>query len=404
MSAKRILVLTNRVPYPLNDGGNLAMKAMIEGYVKRGWQVYLLSMNTSRHYIKESTLNTIYQNVYQFDTVDVNNDVNVKQLVENFVFSRQPNHAERFANKEFRERLKEVLEAFSPHVVQLESIFLATYIDDINRCSNALTILRLHNIEYQIWTRLAREQTNPLKKYYLANLAKRIKRFEEWAWQEFDLLLPITEVDATIVERIVSKEKIHTSPYGIDLSTIVTNITEEKWVGYHIGAMDWQPNVEGVKWFIETVWPSVRGDSASFEFYFAGRNMPEYFYDKKVEGVHCEGTVPDANTFIADKKILIVPIHSGGGIRIKILEAMALGKIVISTAVGMQGVDAEEGVHYLLANNAEEFADAIAWCLNNKEKGNEIGEKAKSLIKEKYTAAAIMASIDEKILPLITMG
>lgn len=402
MSAKRLLVLTNRVPYPLNDGGNLAMSAMIKGYVKLGWEVYLLSMNTTRHYVANDVLSEIYKDLYQFETVDIDNSVGALQVISNFFFSRQPNHADRFYQESFREKLKEVLVSFNPSVIQLESIFLATYLRDIREASKAFTTLRLHNIEYQIWERLAHETKNPIKKYYLSNLAGRIKHFEEDVWGKFDLLLPITNIDAEIVANTVSQNIIHVAPYGLETVMHEQEARQEKWVGYHIGAMDWQPNVEGVKWFIEDAWPIVTQSSPEFEFHFAGRNMPQSLFDMHIEGVSCEGMVPDANDFIADKKILIVPIHSGGGIRVKILEAMAMGKIVISTSIGMQGIDAQHSIHFLLADDATGFANAISWCLNNRDKAVAIGAKAKSLISKNYMAESIMSAINEKIIARIS--
>lgn len=398
MQAKRILILTNRVPYPLNDGGNLAMKAMVDGYMQNGWEVFLLSMNTTRHYVHRGVLARIYRDVAAFETVDVDNNVRLLPTLSNFFFSSEPNHAVRFRNAGFRKKLVEVLRAFKPDVVQAESPYLSVYLPDIKRNPNVFTILRMHNIEYQVWDRLAAETMNPLKRIYLRNLAARIKRFEEKAWAEYDLLLPITRYDENVARSTLKNPQIFTVPFGININNQPVATQPEKWVGYHIGAMDWLPNVEGMRWFITDVWPQLKQSIPAFEFYFAGRKMPEELKKINIQGVHCVGEVPDAGLFIADKKILIVPLRSGGGIRVKILEALAVGKIVISTGVGMQGIDAVNGEHYLEANTADEFITAIKWCLDNREEAENISQRGSLLVKKMYDAGALASKLSEVVL------
>lgn len=401
MAAKRILILTNRVPYPLNDGGNLAMRAMIEGYHKAGWQVYLLSMNTSRHYVESDKLANIYKHIHAFDTVDINNEVTAFAIARNFIFSTQPNHAERFYSNRFADKLTQVIRDFQPDIVQVESVFLATYLPQVKRQTHALTVLRLHNIEYQVWNRLAGESKGILKKAYLGNLSRRIKAFEIKAWQLFDLLLPITETDAEVVLRAGVQTPAYIVPFGINIEDIPPASSANKLFAYHIGAMDWLPNEEGIKWFLQEVWPLVRKQQPALEFFFAGRNMPAYFTHMEMEGVHCMGEVADAAAFISDKSILVVPIRSGGGIRVKILEAMAAGKIVISTDIGIQGIEASAGVHYIAANTPAEFAAAFNEILNDEVKARRISEEARKLVWSRYNETAIMNGLLNRVKDLL---
>ena len=400
MQARRILILTNRIPYPLNDGGNLAVQSMIEGYQKAGWEVFLLSMLTTRHPVPAEKLGELFKGLAGFATVPVDNDVKPLPTIANYLFSRKPNHVHRFYHRSFEKKLKDVLLSFKPEVVQMESVFLATYLDTIKQHSKAVNVLRMHNVEHQIWERLADEIKNPFKKQYLRNLAKRIKKFEIGTWKKFDLLLPITKDDAAIVHFLYHHVNMVTAPFGIDTSNIVAS-TNEKWVGYHIGAMDWVPNAEAIKWFISQIWSQVMNVAPGFQFYFAGRNMPEYFQGRLPDGIHCAGEVEDANAFIADKKILIVPLRSGGGIRVKILEAMAAGKLVISTDVGMQGIEAENGVHYFSANSARQFKEAIRKAIADKEASERIAAKGKELVEEKYRQESVAAVVVKGIEALL---
>ena len=397
MQQRKILIITNRVPYPLKDGGNLAMHAMIEGYHHAGWQVYLLSMNTSKHHIAHDALKRLFTHLYAFDWVDVDNTLKTKDILKNFFFSKQPEHAKRFYNEAFKEKLKNILVSFKPDVVQVESVYLTTYLPEIKMYSDAVAILRLHNIEYQIWQSLAKKQRNPLKKFYFENLTKRVRDFERTAWRQYNLLLAITEKDAAVVSRLEDVAHVAVAPFSIDTQKIQPSTGNEKWVGYHIGAMDWIANQSGMRWFLHHVWPMIHKTIPRFEFYFAGRKMPDEFKKIRLNGVYCLDEVPDADEFIADKKILIVPLLSGGGIRVKILEAMAAGKIVISTATGIKGIDAKAGEHYLRAHNPEDFVKAIKWCLNNKEAAENMAVNARALVIEKYENSTVIRKIINEV-------
>lgn len=400
MLSKRIMILTNRVPYPLNDGGNMATSAMVNGYKENGWDVFLLSMNTSRHKVDEQVLSNIYQDIH-FKTVNVDNAVKPLATLSNYLFSKEANHVARFKNDDYSKVLKEAILEFKPDVIQVESIYLSTYLPIIRTLTSARTILRLHNIEHQIWSRLANEAKQILKKEYLKNLTKRIKQFELKSWNEYDLLLPITEVDAYAAAEHVNAEKLYTIPFGIDVDENENiEVAKQRWVGYHIGAMDWQPNKDGIQWFLKEAIPEILQNIPEFQFYFAGRNMPDDIIVNNI-AVHNLGEVPDASKFIKDKKILIVPIHSGGGIRVKVLEAMAAGKVVISTDVGIQGIDAVPDTHYLRANTATDFMLAISWCLSNKKQSEEIAQNAKQLVLKQYNQQHIAKKLSSVVLNML---
>ncbi len=403
MGERKILILTNRVPYPLNDGGNLAMHAMIEGYKYSGWQVYLLSMNTSKHALPENVLNSLYKDIYAFDWVNINNDVTTLKILKNYFFSKEAEHVERFYNPEFEHKIVEILKDFRPDVVQVESVYMSTYLPAIKQNSRAVKVLRMHNIEYHIWHGLGAKNKNKFKRRYLFNLTKRLKNFERESWKKYDLVLPITEKDAFHVSRLEKLSDVVVAPFSIEIENLPPISRSERWVGYHLGAMDWIPNREGMRWFLKDVWPKIHNAIPKFEFYFAGRNMPEEFQNMEIEGVHCLGEVDNAADFLADKKILIVPISSAGGIRVKILEAMAAGKVVITTPEGIKGLDAKVTEHYLLARKPEDFVKAVKWCIMHPQKAEEMAEKARELVLTKYEYRKVIVTVINEIEVLLKL-
>ncbi len=400
---RSILLITNRIPYPLRDGGALAMDAMIRGYATAGWQVHLLAMNTSRHPVSKEGLAGLYTDIAGFYTVDVDNSVSTAGILKNLLLSSEPEHVGRFRSAAFAEKLQDLLAAVKPDAVQLESPFLATYLPLIRK-AGVVEIYRMHNVEGQIWKRLAAESAGP-KKAYLKTLAKRLTHYEQQLWRSVDLLLPITKADATAVREAAIHTPMVVAPFAppsVKAGAMKPYSVNRKINAYHIGAMDWLPNAEGVRWFLDDVWPKLHKWAPEVEFHFAGRAMPEAFQKGLPEGVFCAGEVVDAEAFIADKDVLVVPIRSGGGIRVKILEAMAAGKLVISTDVGMQGIDAQPDMHYLSANSAHDFAHLIAWATSHAEKVAAITAAAQELIRERYDAAAIMEKVTTAVEALIS--
>ena len=393
MADRKILIVTNRVPYPLRDGGNLAMHAMIEGYHRAGWQVYLLAMNTIRHKVSANQLKTLYKDIHAFNWVDIDNSVTNGKIIKNYLFSRTPEHVERFYRPEFEDKLIEALNEFRPDCVQIESVYLSTYLPAIKKYSTAVTILRLHNLEYQIWASLSRKRGNALKQFYLNSLATRVRKYEREVWKKYDLLIPITEKDASQVIMLETVKDIIVAPFSIDVQKVPVNTVTEEWVGYHLGAMDWLANQDAIRWFIDEIWPRVRKAVPDFRFYFAGRNMPDEFKDYNNAGIYGLNEVPDAAEFIADKKILIVPLRSGGGIRVKIMEAMAAGKVIIATPVAIKGIEAKTGEHYLQARRPQDFAKAIKWCMDNKSEAQAIADNARAMVRSKYDHSTVIGNV-----------
>ncbi|MES2480036.1 MAG: glycosyltransferase family 4 protein [Bacteroidota bacterium] len=385
-----ILIVCNRVPFPLKDGGALAMFAMINGWHKLGWQVHVLTMNTSRHRISADQLPELFRQIESFEMVDVDTEIRLIPTLKNFIFSKKPQHAERFYFKHFEEKLMDAIKKINPQVIQLESIYLQEYSTAIHNHSEALLIQRLHNIEAELWQRLAEETNNIFKQFYLRNLSKRIGNYEKSVWDNCDALIAITNADESYIRNTDCSTKMVTIPFGIELSDIQETTDVPGCETYHIGAMDWQPNIEAMEWMRDEIVPAILKQIPKFSFQFAGRNMPDAFKQNKEESFFCAGEVKDAAAFMEDKKVLIVPLRSGSGIRIKTLEAMAAGKIVISTSVGIQGIEALDKIHFLKVDTAAEFASAIDWCMHNRQAALTIAANAQQLISEKYNQNVLM--------------
>lgn len=404
MNREVVLIVCNRVPYPLRDGGALAMYAMIEGWYRLGKEVHVLAMNTSRHPVGIEELPDLFRSIASFSMSDTDNDIRWSRVLKNLLLSDKPEHAQRFYSQEFENQLVRLCNQVQPAMVQLESIYLHEYVPALRKhFPEMLVIQRLHNVEREIWSRLAAQTQNSWKRAYLRNLSDRIARYEEQVWRETDLLLPITRKDASAITSCGIDTPQCVIPYGLQLDGQMIAFPEENMHAYHIGAMDWKPNAEAMDWMQREIVPAVLRKLPGFRFSFAGRNMPERFAGAINATFCCCGEVPDAATFIADKQILIVPLRSGSGLRVKTLEAMAAGKLVISTSVGIQGIDALEDIHFLRADSADAFADKIIWAYAHPQHAKRIALNARDLVKEHHDAAQLMKELESKVETLLSI-
>ena len=384
-SPMRILQLMNKVPWPPNDGGAIACLNMTKGFSMLGHEVTVLSMNTSKHHINIKEMPSNIRNKADFHLVEVPASIHWLEAAMNLLFSDLPYNAQRFISDEFSGQLAQLLSVKTFDVIQLEGLYLCPYIPVIRQYSDALISYRAHNIEFEIWDRTAKLSKSWRSKY-LRNLSKRIKRFEISYLNTYDLLVPITDRDGIILDSLGNVKPRHTSQTGIDFASLVPTAKKLEFPSlFHIGALDWAPNQEGLIWFFDKCWPQIHAGNPNLKFYLAGRNAPEWLERRfKLDGVVYLGEITDAYDFINSKAVMVVPLFSGSGMRIKIIEGMALGKPIVTTDIGTEGIPTQDGHNIMIANGADEFVASINRLINNRELFNEIGKNAIGFIQEKF--------------------
>ena len=388
----RILLLCNKPPYPASEGGPMAMNSIITGLLEAGHQVKVLAINSEKYNVKESDIPEEYKQKPGIELIDV--DLTVKPLNAFLnLFTRKSYHAERFISEEFKKRLAAVLDKEQFDVVQLEVLFMAPYVETIRRHSKAMIVLRAHNVEHKIWERIAKDTKSPLKRWYINHLAKTLKEFELNALETVDGVAAITRKDAAFFRKYCSKPVIDI-PFGVYPEQFDPKYEiEGKPKFYHIGSMNWMPNEEGIRWFVDEVLPKTVEKVPDFVYHLAGRSMPEWLTSMKNPHVDVVGEVPDAKEFVTNHDIAIVPLLSGSGIRIKIIESMALGKTVITTRVGAEGILYDEEVNIIIAENKAKMVEAIRSLNENPETAVRIGQAARKLVEETYDNRKIIARL-----------
>jgi len=368
------------------------MNSIITGLLDAGHHVKILAVNSEKFNVKESDIPDEYKRKTGIELIHV--DLSIRPL-KAFInlFTRKSYHVERFISKAFRERLVEVLEKEQFDVVQLEMLYMTPYVDDIRAHSKAMIVLRAHNVEHKIWERMAKETKFPLKRWYINHLAKTLKEYELNALETIDGIAAITRKDAAFFRKYCSKPIIDI-PYGVYPEEFTPKYEiEGKPKFYHIGSMNWMPNEEGIQWFIDEVLPKTVEKVPDFVYHLAGRNMPEWLTTLNDPHVNVIGEVPDAKEFVANHNVAIVPLLSGSGIRIKIIESMAMGKTVITTRVGAEGILYDEEVNIIIAENKAKMVEAIRSLNENPQIAVRIGQAARRLIEETYDNRKIIARL-----------
>jgi glycosyltransferase involved in cell wall biosynthesis len=372
-----------------------------EGFLQAGVQLSMLAMNTARHKVNINKLPELYSRLQHFETVDTDNRIKPYDAFIN-LFKQMSYHIDRFITDEYKNALIKMLHKEDFAIVQLEGLFLVPYIPIIRQFSRAKISIRLHNIEHKIWERLASGAKNPLKKMYLNLLVKRLKKYEITHLNDYDLVLPISEEDEQLYRELGGKKPVFLHPFGIDVHKIPFCPSDNEPLSlYHIGAMDWMPNQESVNRLIEDIMPLVNQQLPDLKLYLAGRYMPDYYLNNHWKNIEVAGEVRDAQAFETNKSILIVPLISGGGVRIKIFQGMAMGKTIITTNVGIEGIKAINGKHVLLANTPEEFAQQIKNVVTHPEKIKQIGAAARMLIEDKYDRTKLIKALLDRYEELI---
>ncbi len=389
-----ILILSNKVPYPPKDGGSIATLNLAKGLSEFA-KVTLLTLNTSKHYFDIKKIPEKLNSKIKF--IDSYIDTTIKPFValKNLLFSEMPYNAERFICQKFIEKIIEELKNNIFDIIQLEGLYLTPYIYILKKYSDAKISLRSHNIEHEIWQRTLAQQNNFAKRKYIKILTSRIERMEVEMLNKYDLLVPITERDGKILDKLGNKQASHTTPTGYEIDNKKPHYENIEFPSiFHLGALDWSPNQEGILWFLHNCWENILEKMPDLKFYIAGRNAPSWFVEKiKQKNVVFCGEVESADDFINSKALMIVPLLSGSGMRIKIIEGMALGKTIISTSIGVEGIPASHNVNILIANKPDMFSEEIIAILNNKIIFFEIGSNANSFISKNFDNLSISKSL-----------
>ena len=388
-----ILLLCNKSPFPPSEGGPMAMNSIITGLLEAGHNVKIMAFNSEKYHVDINSIPEDYRKKTRIEFIDIELKINPIEAFKN-LFSDESYHVKRFISEKFKERLVKVLKKERFDIVQLEMIYMAPYIETIREHSNAKIVLRAHNVEHKIWERIAKETVFFAKRWYINHLTRTLRKYEMGILNKVDGIAAITITDAAFFRRVTATPVIDL-PFGVDIDKF-NPVFEvgDKPTFYHIGSMNWMPNEEGIKWLLKNVWDEVHKRIPDAMLYLAGRNMPKWLKKTKKKNVVVVGEVPDAHEFVNQHNIAIVPLFSGSGMRIKIIESMALGKTVITTLVGAEGIQYSEFEDIIIADNVPKMVENICRLYEHPEEAEAIGLNARRLVEDIYDNKKIINRLE----------
>jgi sugar transferase (PEP-CTERM/EpsH1 system associated) len=320
------------------------------------------------------------------------------------LFSSRPYVINKYKNSRIVEEIKKRVASGKVDVLLCDFLEMSVNLADIR---GVPMVLFQHNVETEIWRRHFETNENPLKKGYLYIDYRRFYKYEKMACGWFDDVLVVSEADGGLLRENYDVKHTTIIPTGVDTEYFKPNpgLMEPKSIAF-VGSMDWLPNQDAVEYFVGEIYPKIKTKVTDVRFCIVGRRPPEKIMNlaKLDSSVTVTGTVDDIRPYVDKARVYIVPIRIGGGTRIKIYEALAQKKAIISTAIGAEGLPLVDGKHIIIADDPERFADAVIRLLNDDDDlGMRISENGYSLVKEKYSWEKVAGSFSRALQEVVNL-
>jgi sugar transferase (PEP-CTERM/EpsH1 system associated) len=301
------------------------------------------------------------------------------------LFSSQPYSLTKFCRPEVRRKLHALLQQEIYDVILCDFIFAAGVIP-----WNSVTpkVLFTHNVEATIWRRHYEVATSPLWKAISWREWRKMEAAERRYLKLADHVLTVSETDRDAFVPLVDPERLSVVPTGVDIDYFQPMPIEELTDSLvFTGSMDWLPNEDAILYFVDAILPLIREKCPSVVLEVVGRSPSRKLQAlaETEKSVRLTGWVEDIRPFVARGSVCIVPLRIGGGTRLKIFEAMAMGKAVISTSVGAEGLAVKTGENILLADTPKDFAESVIALINDSKRRQHLGTAARALVQENYS-------------------
>lgn len=304
------------------------------------------------------------------------------------LFSRYPYYADKDYDARLKARAHQLLEQDKYDLVVCDFIHMARNALDIKSVPK---VLFEHNVEAQLLERYAEAQPPGPARWMLHNQARKMRWFEDWAGKQFDAVVAISENDLKLYQEWFGWKHAQVIDTAVDVDFLAPSgrqPTPGRVV--FIGGLDWPANQEGCKWFVQQVWPKILAGNPQATVQLVGRNPPTALLKLgERPGVSVFGNVPDVRPYLEDAAVMIAPLLVGGGTRLKIVEAMAAAKAMVSTSLGAEGLPVENGKHLVLADDPDAFAREVLALLADPARAQALGAAARKHMCDNYSAETV---------------
>jgi sugar transferase (PEP-CTERM/EpsH1 system associated) len=302
----------------------------------------------------------------------------------------------KYRSAEFRRRFDALVAEIDFDLIVCDFLFPAVNLPKRLPCP---AVMFTHNVESEIWRRHAETKAGGLSKLLYGMQYGRMLHYEGDALRRFDGVLAVSDADRDTFDRIYPgaiQRPVHVVPTGVDIEffTAAASDASSRELVF-TGSMDWLPNEDAMLYFCRDVLPLIRAEEPNVHLSIVGRApTPAVKQLAEQAGVAVTGRVDDVRPYMRDAAVYIVPLRIGGGTRLKIFEAMAMGKAVVSTTVGAEGLPVTHGEHVLLADQPDTFARAVVHLLRDVDRRRQLEIASRALVVEKYDWSAVAGELE----------
>ncbi len=385
-----ILVLSSKSPYPLKDGHSLRTYNLFK-QVSRKNNIFFLTYFASKEEEDNFTeIEKICKMALGFKLPVANSRfLLIWALVKN-LFSPLPFVCEKYRTKEMLDMIKKILNEEKIDLVHVDILPLMNYYGIIKKYP---IVLNAHNVESLLLKRRVSCTTNLLERLYLWIQYIKLYTFEKKQFLLANCCAAVSQQDKEFLQKMSPNSPVHIIANGVDIDYFsYDGKNSETDALIYVGGFNWFPNLDGMNYFCEKILPIITGQIGYIQTFVVGKEDKKFQYADKITPVGC---VEDTRPYINKAKIFIVPLRVGGGTRLKILNAMAMGKAIVSTSIGCEGLDVQNGINIIIEDKPERFAEAVVELLNNDKKRKLLGDNARKLVEEKYTWEEIGEKMNE---------
>ena len=386
----KILFLSPTVPFPLTDGGRIRVFNLLKQIAKKS-DVTLLALETQATDADGiAELRQLGIRVHLVPNAPTLPRVSFGTLVKAFL-GRQPITVARYDLPAYRQKFRALIADQTFDLIHYEMFHTAQFRTE----TNLPGVLSQQNVDSAIWRRLCSETVNPFYKFTYWTQQLAFQRYERVLSPKFDAVTCTSDIDAAVFQHHCAEDAIKIIPNGVDVTHYLPDFSSEAPAHLiYIGSMDWYPNEDAVAFFADEVLPRIQEKVPDVAFSIVGGN-PSVRVQKLAErdGVVVTGRVPEIKPYFAEATVFVVPLRIGSGTRLKILEALAMGKAIVSTTVGAEGLELRDGEEIFIADEPIAFADAVTRLLTDSELRRRIGENGRARVERDYD----WQSIGEKL-------
>ena len=377
----KILFLSITIPYPPTDGGRIRVMNLLKQIAKKN-EVTLLALETEptdregvAHLHRLGVEVELVPHPPRMPPLRLRTGIRA-------LLKRKPITVARYDLPAFRQKLHSVLAERSFDLVHYEMLHAAQYVVE----TDIPSVLSQQNVDSHIWGRLCEQTQHPIRKLLFWWQKRSFSRYERTMSPKFNVVTCVSEIDRDLLQGVCPDQPIEVIPNGVDTGLYQPDPdAEEPATLIYTGSMDWYPNEDAVIYFAEKILPKIQAEHPDVQFYIVGKSPTEWVEQlAQQQGVIVTGRVDEIKPYIGRATVYVVPLRIGGGTRLKILEAAAMGKAVVSTQVGAEGLHLVDGETIFIADDPSHFADAVNRLITDPALRRQIGEGARQHVEAEY--------------------